>query len=522
MEKDNIYLGDDARNALMRGVDKVANAVKGTLGAGGYNALLQDPRPPFTIATNDGVSVARSIMLSDPVENMGANLMKEIGAKSDRDGGDGTTTSITLAQAILKGGLKAQESPMEIKRSLEEALPIILKSIDDQTKEITVDQVGQVATISAEDEKMGALIQEVYQKIGKDGILYTDISKTAEDYYTEGKGVKIDGAGLASPYMADTDAEGRFGKSIQLKNPKILVTKQRISSALELNDMVASLYNQQIKELVVFCDDIDPTVVPDLILTRVKVGFRTVVIKLPVLWKDDWFEDIAKMTGATVVDPSMGIGFKEAQVNYLGTCGSLLADKNDTYLEGIADMNEHIKALETIGDDEAKIRVARLNTKTARLYVGAASDSALSYKRLKLEDARNAAYQALNGGVVAGGGLALYNAIAKLPEGTVATMILSDALAAPFLQIAENAGADPHEIEGNLKYNEGYGTIGFNAKTGEMVDMFEAGIIDPAKIVKNAITNAISVASVVLTTKVIVCLPEVDNKLAGNSQMPII
>lgn len=505
MAKDNIYLGDDARAALMRGVDKVADAVKGTLGAGGYNALIEDPRPPFTIATNDGVSVARSIILADPVEQIGANLMKEIGAKSDKDGGDGTTTSITLAQAILKEGAKIEASPMEIKRSLEECLPIILASIDAQTKQITVNEVGQVATISAEDEKMGALIQEIYQKIGPDGILYTDISKSAEDYYVMGQGIKIE-SGLLTPYMADFEEGGKFAKNVTIKNPKIMVTKQRISSSLELNDMVSSLYNQQIKELVIFCDEVDATVASDLVLTRAKMGFRTVVIKVPTLWKDQWFEDLANLTGATVIDPALGIGFKEAKVNYLGTCGTLIADKNDTYLDGVSDISAHIAGLEQ-GDDESKIRAARLNTKTARLYVGASTDSALSYKRLKLEDARNAAWQALHGGVVAGGGVALYNAAMKLmSDNTVGGRILFKSLQAPFWQIVENAS--------NVKPDEGIvgGDKGFDAKSGKIVNMFDAGIIDPAKIVKNAITNAISVAATVLTTKVIVTLNKTDTQ----------
>ncbi len=501
MEKDNLYLGDEARAALMRGVDKVANAVKGTLGAGGYNALIEDMRPPYTVATNDGVSVARSIILADPVEQMGARLMQEIGSKSDKDGGDGTTTSITLAQAILHEGLAAEGSPMDIKRSLEACLPIILQSIDDQTKEITVSEVGKVATISAEDEAMGALIQEIYEKIGKDGILYTDISKTAEDYYTLGQGVKIDGAGFASPYMADTDANGTFTKNITLKKPKILVTKQRLASALELNDIVTNLYKEGTKELVIIADEVDVSVVPDLIMTRAKSGFRFVVVKLPVLWKDQWFEDVAKLTGATVIDPTLGIGFKEYKPDYLGTCGSVLVTKDETCLDGILDISNYISELNAVGDDDNLVRAARLNTKTARLFVGASSDSALSYKRLKLEDARNAAYQALHWGVVAGGGMALANSVPSLAEETVGGKILRNALMAPLMQIMANAGVTT-SIDLGKDINNG-----FNAKTGEVVNMFEAGIIDPAKIVKNAITNAISVAATVLTTRVIVTLP---------------
>lgn len=517
MEKDNVFTGAEARAALMRGVNKVADAVKGTLGAGGYNALLEDGRPPFTLATNDGVSVARAIMLADPVEQMGANLMKEIGGKSDKDGGDGTTTAITLAQAILQEGLETKASPMEVKRSLEECLPLITAAIDAQKQDITVDDVGKVATISAEDPKLGALIQEIYQKIGKDGILYTDISKTDEDYYVMGRGVRMEMAGLASPYMADTDDTGRFTKGIALKNPKILVTKQRISTALELNEIVTGLYNQQIKELVVFCDDIDATVIPDLVLTRAKSGFRTVVIKLPTIWKDHWFEDIALMTGATIIDASVGIGFKEAQVNFLGQCSSITADKNDTYFEGFLPIDDHIAKLE-VGDDDDKIRAARLNTKSARLFVGAASDTALTYKRLKLEDARNAAWQALQGGVVAGGGVTLANIARSMPD-TIGGNILRFALCSPMINIMTNAGIDAQDVTGTPKRE--VGNMGFDAKTRKLVDMFEAGIIDPANITKSSVTNAISVAGTVLSTKVIVVIPKVDNSVASNPQMAI-
>lgn len=511
MTNDNVYLGDEARASLMRGVDKVADAVKGTLGAGGYNALLEDFRPPYSVATNDGISVAKSIVLSDAVENMGANLMREIGSSTDKDGGDGTTTSITLAQAILKEGQKLTDSPMAIKRSLEECLPAILQGIDEQTRPITVMEVGKVASISAEDESIGALIQEIYQKIGKDGILYPDISKTPNDHYEVGNGVKIDEAGLLSPLMADIDERGTYTKTVVIKDPKILLTKQKLASALQLEPIVNALYRENIRDLVIICDDIDPAVVPELIKTRNgTAAFRVIVIKLPVLWRDEWFEDIAKMTGATIVDPALGLALKDVAVNYLGTCGNLVTGRYDTYFDGIKDMGDYIATLKA-GTDEDKIRAARLNTSTARLFVGASSDTALTYKRLKVEDARNAAWQALHHGVVAGGGIALANIAQSMPN-TIGGNILRKTLLAPFYQILENAGlSDGRRDVG--------GTIGVNVKTGEEVDMFEAGILDPAKVVKNAVTNAISVAATVLTTKVIICLPKVDNDVAGKQGM---
>lgn len=501
MEKDNVFIGEEARARLMKGVDKVADAVKGTLGAGGYNALLADPRPPYAIPTNDGISVARAIYLGDPIEQMGANLMREIGAKSDKEGGDGTTTSITLAQAILQEGLGATESPMEVKRSLEECLPIILKSLDEQKRDITVDEVGKVASIAAEDERIGALIQEIYQKIGKDGILYPDISRTPDDHYTVGSGVKIEGAGLSSPYMSDEKAEGGFTRTVNISTPKILITKQEIPNLFALERAINLLIPQGIKDLVVFCDQAKGVAISEAILTRQKNGFRTIIVQLPVLWQNEWFEDVAKMTGATVIDPSIGVGLDKVQSAYLGSCETLVIDRYDTFFEGILDLSTHIKELEA-GSDEDKIRAARLNTKTARLFVGAHSESALAYKRLKVEDARNAAWQALHGGVCVGGGIALYNASKEMPD-TVGGNILRSALQAPLKQIMVNAGDTSTEI---ILPSANHG---FNAKTGKVEDMFEAGIVDACPVVKNAITNAISVAATVLTTRVIVSQPDI-------------
>lgn len=484
----------------MRGVDAVADAVKGTLGAGGYNALIEDPRPPFTVATNDGVSVANAIELDDPIEKMGANLTREIGKKSERETADGTTSTITLFQAILHEANKLDASPMEIKKSLEECLPIIIKSIDDQTKEITVDEVGQVASISAEDEKMGATIQEIYKQIGKDGILYPDISKTFEDYYTLGKGVKIDMAGFASPYMADLSEDGRFLNTATFKNPRILITKQKISSAEDLNALAGALFAKEIKELVIFADDFEVNVVTPLVMTRAKNGFKFLLIKMPTLWKDWWFTDLAKLTGATVIDPAAGISFKTIKLEHLGTCGSITSDKNDTYLDGTLDVTEHIKTLEAEGDDDSKIRIARMNTKTARFFIGAHSDTALSYKRLKLDDARGAVWSALHGGIVPGGGVTLMKCRDNLPD-TIGGKILLSALLAPIFQIMQNAGLDMAiPTDGR----------GINAKTGEVVEMIDAGIVDPATVVKSVVQNAISVAAVVLTTQVVIHLPKKD------------
>lgn len=501
--KDNIFSDKEAREKLVRGVDKVCDAVKGTLGAAGYDFIQERFEYPGHSVSNDGVTLARNIVLEDPIENIGANICKEIASRSDKQGGDGTTTALTLAQAIIHEGMKVDAHPKILKKSLEDCYPIIEAAIKDQTKEITVHEVGKVAAISAEDEKMGALIQEIYEKIGKEGILYPDVSKTFEDSYTLGEGVKIEGAGYVSPYMCDMEEKtGQLLNVAQLKNPHILITKQKITSLKrDLEPIMALLASSNNHALVVFCDEYEPMVIADAFNTRMKKDFRTIIIKLPTIWKDHWYEDLQKMTGATMADGT-ALQLRNVKVAHLGTVGSLLVDKSDTFLDGIKDISAHVKELEQ-GDDDSKIRAARLNTKTARLFIGAHSDAALSAKRDKLEDARNSAWQALHGGIVPGGGVALRNVaeyLAPLPG--IGPMILMKALKAPMQQILLNAGVKdtPENFE--------VGPNGYDVKTDKEVDMFEAGIVDPATVVLSSVRNALSVAATVLSAKVVVTMPK--------------
>lgn len=504
---DNLYTGQEAKDRLMLGIDKTVDAVKGTLGAKGINALLQTDEYPYTLSTSDGISIIEAIKLEDPIEAMGAALVKENSGRHNKQSGDGSTSAAVLLQAILHEAAKVTDvAPIEIMDSLNAALPAILTAIDEQTKPITVDEVGKIAAIAARDEKIGALIQEIYQQIGKDGILYPDISKTYEDSYTIGKGIKIEGAGFASPYMADLDAEGRFTSNATYKNPKILVTKQKISSPADLEALSSSLYAREIKELVVFCDDIETNVLTPLVMTRAKNGFKFLVIKLPVFWKDQWFEDVAKLTGATIVDPTNGLTFKTVRMEHLGTCANLMATKEDAYLDGVLDVTDYVAGLMATGDDENKIRAARLNTKTARLFVGAHSDAMLSYRRLRVEDARNSAYLALQHGIVAGGGVALFNVAQQMHAEKVGGLILTNALEAPLRQIMTNAGASKGDME--MISGAAGSTIGYDAKLNRFIDMFDAGIVDSAAVVKSSITQALSIASIVLTSPVIITLPK--------------
>lgn len=504
----NFLTGSDARDALMRGVNAVADAVKGTLGAGGYNAVLESDLRPGHLITNDGVSIAREIVMTDPYENMGANLMKEVATRADKESGDGTTTAITLAQAILKEGLTIDASPMEIKRSLDECLPIILKSLDDQKREITVNEVGTVASISAEDETLGALFQEIYTKIGKDGIIELDNSNTYETFYEIKEGVRLRDTGLLSPYMATEGTRAVYHK------PRIIIATQKIAALSDINNLYSSLEKEGIKEVVILAQEIEQSVLAALAFTQSRGIFKTLIIKAPVLFRDWIFEDFAAITGATIIGPETGVTWKTVTLAHLGSCDKIVVGKEETTVLGIKDISKHLTKLEELvkEDEQIKVRIAWLKTKAAVLKLGANSESELSYKRLKAEDARNASYLALQDGIVAGGGLALVNASYTMPN-TVGGTLLRQALTFPLEQIMSNAGFKTNWTL--FKDNE----RGFDAKAGKMAHMFDAGIVDPCRVVKNSVKNAISVAGVVLTAQVVVTKPKKEEE---RERMPIL
>ncbi len=433
---------------LIAGIAKVANAVKVTIGSAGTNAILEEELQPYHIVTNDGISIASKIKLTDPVENIGANIMKEVAIKANRESGDGTTTTMILTHAILEEAMKS--------------------------------------------ESIGALLQEIYKEVGKDGIIELDNSNTSDSYHVITEGVRLRNCGFMYPYMTN-DPKGT--KATHLV-PKILITKQKISTLQEIDHLFGSLSKQGITELVIFCDEIDPIVSTTLAQTQMQGLFRTLVIKAPVLWKDWLYEDFAKITGATIVDIQSGLKLKNVRIDHLGTCDKLITTKDETIVLGIHDISTHVKALEEQDTDDARLRLAWLKTKTAIFKLGANSESELSYLRLKTEDARNASYLALKGGVVAGGGVALLNCIKDLPD-TIGGKILDIALQTPMKQIVSNAGMVKFVVLSN-------GTRGFDSKRLKLVDMFEAGIVDPTIVVKNSIKNAISVAGTVLTANVVI------------------
>ena len=514
---DNLHTGDKARIGIINGIQKAARAVGITMGTGGSNSLIEAIERPGYLATNDGLTILDSMRFGNPMEELGRKILLEAVSRANKQSGDGSSTACVLTAAIITEGLKhiGKTSPMALKRSLDECISYIGTSIENQTRVISLEEVHSVATISAEDESIGRLIEEIYKKIGKEGIIQWDISKTSEDSYTIGNGISIFGSGYVSPYMCDLDEKtGQFTTSIRWKNPKVLITRQKITTAADFNDLAATLDAQQNKELIVFCDEYEPNVIGDFIKTRAVRGFKIAVIKMPVLWKAEWYEDLALASGATIVDPTNGgINLKGTKPQHLGKFGNIVVSKDETFIDGIEDLADHIQKLKDIGTEESLLRASRLNTKTARYFVGGHSESALAYKRLKVEDAISAAYQALNGGVVAGGGVALLNCANDLPE-TIGGNILKKALKSPILQIAENA-----KIRAKLR--KCGGTIGYDSRTGKLVDMFEANIIDPAAIEFNACKNAISVAAAVLTADTVVLLPK-EEGMAYTPRPPVI
>lgn len=482
--KSNIYNGKEAVMGIVSGINQVADLVKITLGAKGKNVIIEQPMFPYHIITNDGISIVDACFFDNPLEQRGADLVKEVNKLTDRGSGDGRTTTTVLLQAIINEGMKSDVPGIEIRKSLQDLIPFIEQKIDEQKKEITIQDVASVATIAGENAEMGKLIQEIYEQIGKDGIIELENSKTDTTFYTLKEGVRFDGAALVSNSLANLD-----GKAVY-KKPLILVTKLRPSTNADIEPLLQILVDNNKKDLVIFCDDMDNGLASALIATHISGQFNIAIIKAPVLWKDYVFEDFAKITGSTIVSDANGLRFKDIKLEHLGTCDKITSDKFETTVVGIADISQHLENLAKQGDDDSLRRIAGLNTKAAILKVGAGSESDLSYLKRKTADAIHASRLALQDGVVAGGGVALKNIADHLPV-TVGGKILQIALCAPIGQIITNAGAGTQFI--------GEGNMGFDAKNMKIVDMWEAQILDPAIVVKNAVKNAINLASIVLT-----------------------
>ena len=514
-----IKFSSDARSAMVRGVDILADTVKVTLGPKGRNVVLEKSFGSPLI-TNDGVTIAKEIELEDHFENMGAKLVSEVASKTNDIAGDGTTTATVLTQAIVREGIKnvtAGANPIGIRRGIEAAVAAAVEAL--KNKAIPVankEAIAQVAAVSSRSEKVGEYISEAMEKVGKDGVITIEESRGMETELEVVEGMQFD-RGYLSQYMV-TDNEKMVA---DLENPYILITDKKISNIQEILPLLESIL-QSSRPLLIIADDVDGEALPTLVLNKIRGTFNVVAVKAPGFGdrRKAMLEDIAILTGGTVITEDLGLELKDATIEALGQAARVTVDKDSTVIvegagnpEAIANRVAVIKSqIETTTSefDREKLqeRLAKLSGGVAVIKVGAATETELKEMKLRIEDALNATRAAVEEGIVAGGGTALVNVISAVAalelEGDEATgrNIVLRALEEPVRQIAYNAGYEGSIVIDRLK-NAELGT-GFNAATGEWVNMIEAGIIDPVKVSRSALQNAASVASLILTTEAVV------------------
>ncbi len=514
--------GEEARKALEAGVNTLADTVKITLGPKGRNVVL-DKKYGAPLITNDGVTIAKEIELEDPFENMGAQLVKEVSTKTNDVAGDGTTTAVVLAQAMIREGLKnlaAGANPIILKKGIQKAVNAAVDKLKDISKPVTDKKsIAQVASISAGDEEIGELISEAMEKVGKDGVITIQESKTMKTDLTTVDGMQFD-RGYASAYMVtNTDK-----MEAVYDNPLILITDKKISSIQEILPVIEPIA-QQGQKLLIIADDVEGDALAALVVNKLKGVFNCVAVKAPGFGdrRKAMLEDIAILTGGTVVSTDLGIEFKDVTPDMLGKCAQVKVDKDNTTIIGGSGKSESVKARvaairaqieNTTSDyDREKLqeRLAKLAGGVAVINVGAATEVEMKEKKLRIEDALAATKAAVEEGIVPGGGTALLSAIPEIKkiiasvagdEKTGAEIILR-AVEEPVRQIAKNAGLDGSVILNDIVKN-GDLNYGFDAYKNEYCDMVKAGIIDPTKVTRSALQNAASIASTLLTTESIV------------------
>ena len=513
-----ILFGEEARRALGRGVDSLADAVKVTLGPKGRNVVLDKKFGAPTI-TNDGVTIARDIELEDPFENMGAQLVKEVATKTNDVAGDGTTTATLLAQAMVREGMRnvaAGANPMVLKKGIEMAVDTLVEEIKKKAKSVKGDDVAQVATISSSDETIGKLIADAMSKVGKDGVITSEESKTMKTELKVVEGMQFD-RGYISPYMV-TDADKM---EAVLKDPYILITDRKISTISDILPILEEVVKQG-KELVIIAEDLDGEALATLVVNKLRGTFKALAVKAPGFGdrRKAMLEDIAILTGGTVISEELGRKLDSVTIADLGHAGQVRATKDETTIvDGVGDKKaiaarvEQLKkqVAETTSDfDKEKLqeRLAKLSGGVAVIEIGAATEVEMKDKKLRIEDALNATRAAVEEGIVAGGGTTFVDILPALDalkaEGDVQTGIdiVKRAIEEPVRQIANNAGLEGSVVVEEVK-KAGKGK-GFNALTGQYEDMIKAGIVDPAKVVRSTLQNAASIAAMVLTTETLV------------------
>ncbi|HEM3181368.1 chaperonin GroEL [Streptococcus suis] len=514
-----IKFAADARESMVRGVDILADTVKVTLGPKGRNVVLEKAYGSPLI-TNDGVTIAKEIELEDHFENMGAKLVSEVASKTNDIAGDGTTTATVLTQAIVREGLKnvtAGANPIGIRRGIEAAVATAVEALKAQASPVSNKaEIAQVAAVSSRSEKVGEYISEAMERVGTDGVITIEESRGMETELDVVEGMQFD-RGYLSQYMV-TDNEKMVA---ELENPFILITDKKISHIQDILPLLESIL-QTSRPLLIIADDVDGEALPTLVLNKIRGTFNVVAVKAPGFGdrRKAMLEDIAILTGGTVITEDLGLDLKDATIEALGQAAKVVVDKDGTTIvegagnpEAIANRVVVIKSQiegTTSEFDREKLqeRLAKLSGGVAVIKVGAATETELKEMKLRIEDALNATRAAVEEGIVAGGGTALVNVIdsvAKLEligDDETGRNIVLRALEEPVRQIAYNAGYEGSVIIDKLKNSE-LGT-GFNAATGEWVNMIEAGIIDPVKVTRSALQNAASVASLILTTEAVV------------------
>ena len=517
----------EARNALKAGVDKLANAVKVTLGPKGRNVVIEKKFGAPTI-TKDGVTVAKEVELDDKVEDVGAQMLKEVASKTSDDAGDGTTTATVLAQALVAEGLKnvtAGANPMSIKRGIDAAVGAVVEALQAQSKDLPDSkQIANVGTISANnDHEIGAKIAEAMEKVGKDGVITVEESKTAETFLETVEGMQFD-RGYLSPYFV-TNSDNM---EAEMDDTYILIYDKKISNMKDLLPLLEKVV-QTGKSVVIIAEDIEGEALATLVVNKLRGTFKVLAVKAPGFGdrRKAMLEDTAVLTGGTVISEDAGYKLENATLEYLGTCKRAVSDKDNTTIVGGNGSGDAIKARineikvqidKTTSDyDREKLqeRLAKLSGGVAVINVGAATEVEMKEKKARVEDALHATRAAVEEGIIPGGGVALLRTVSSLDklkvdsEEKVGVDIMRRALEEPIRQICDNAGAEPSIVTQAVR--DGKGDYGYDARTDEYVNMFKVGIIDPTKVARVAVQNAGSIAGMILTTEATVTeIPEKD------------
>ncbi|EOB7343011.1 chaperonin GroEL [Staphylococcus aureus] len=531
-----LKFSEDARQAMLRGVDQLANAVKVTIGPKGRNVVL-DKEFTAPLITNDGVTIAKEIELEDPYENMGAKLVQEVANKTNEIAGDGTTTATVLAQAMIQEGLKNVTSganPVGLRQGIDKAVKVAVEALHENSQKVeNKNEIAQVGAISATDEEIGRYISEAMEKVGNDGVITIEESNGLNTELEVVEGMQFD-RGYQSPYMV-TDSDKMVA---ELERPYILVTDKKISSFQDILPLLEQVV-QSNRPILIVADEVEGDALTNIVLNRMRGTFTAVAVKAPGFGdrRKAMLEDLAILTGAQVITDDLGLDLKDASIDMLGTASKVEVTKdNTTVVDGDGDENSidarvsQLKSQieETESDfDREKLqeRLAKLAGGVAVIKVGAASETELKERKLRIEDALNSTRAAVEEGIVAGGGTALVNVYQKVSEieaeGDIETgvNIVLKALTAPVRQIAENAGLEGSVIVERLKNAEP--GVGFNAATNEWVNMLEEGIVDPTKVTRSALQHAASVAAMFLTTEAVVAsIPEKNNDQPNMGGMP--